>query len=772
MTARPPVHFIGAGPGDPELLTIKGRRFLGEADLVIWADSLINPAILGHAREGAEVRGSSDMRLEEITGLIKEAVAAGRKVARLHTGDPSLYGALAEQLAILEAEGIPYRIVPGVTSLSASAAAVRSELTVPGGAQTVIVTRGRGRTPVPDRESLAGLAAHGATMAVFLSASLAEAVQEELLAGGYLPDTPAAVVYRATWEDEQVLRCPLGELASRIRSEGIARHALILVGEAVKERDGTAPRSHLYGDWQSERGDGGASGEGGTGTCATRPEGAAGAIGTSGAGGITGDGGAAGAEPGPGTWTGSTAVVSRQAVVAVSRKGAGLALRIATGLGSTAAVYLPERYRDETARADVDHGRNPDPAVIYYEQPCRDLVTELFRQADRIVLCMAVGAAVRLIAPSLSDKRRDPGVVAVDDEGLHAVSLLSGHLGGANELAHKVAGILGARPVITTASDLAGLPALDTWPRKLGWKLEPGSDLTGVTAALVNGERVALVEEGAGCRWPEGIPLPPNIIRLSGLPGGAVQADMVGPAGLKGLAGEECPAAVIISDREIPGDGGLTGNGGNEGLSLRAGLPGGLPRHLVVFRPPTLAVGIGCRKETGEGSIRTAVAETLAGAGLSRLSIGAVGTLKEKEGEAGLTAFCRGMGVPLLCFEGEALNRAWEDELGRESPDPSSPPVRYMGVAGVCEPAAFLAGLHLDGFGSGHYSVPERQVPPIPTGKARPELIVPKRKLGPVTVAVARTAGGTGADVRGDGAIAAAVSPGRVGEPEEESNAG
>jgi precorrin-4/cobalt-precorrin-4 C11-methyltransferase len=243
------VYFIGAGPGDPELLTIKGRRLIGEADLVIYADSLVHPGICAFARPGVEVLGSSGLTLEEVWERMRAACQAGQTVARVHSGDPSLYGALHEQIVRLEAAGIPYEVVPGVSSAFAAAAALGAELTVPDLAQTVIFTRRPSRTTRPPNEDLRALARHGVTLVIFLSVASMRAVVADLRAGGYPADTPVAVVYRVTWEDERVLRGTLADIAAEVRAAKIAKQALILVGPAVDValRCGAADRrSHLY----------------------------------------------------------------------------------------------------------------------------------------------------------------------------------------------------------------------------------------------------------------------------------------------------------------------------------------------------------------------------------------------------------------------------------------------------------------------------------------------------------------------------------------------
>ncbi len=237
------VWFIGAGPGDPDLLTLRGARLIGEADVVIWARSLVQKGVLEHASAGAEIFESTTVPLEGVRGLYERAAAEGLKVARIHSGDPGIYGAVMEQVELCEEIGLPWEIVPGVSSLGAAAAAIGRELTVPEVSQSVILTRRASRTPMPEGEDIRGFAAHGTTMAIFLSAARPRALQEELLGGGYAPDTPCAVVYRASWPDEQVIECRLQNLAARIREAGFTRQALILVGPGLAA-GGT--RSHLY----------------------------------------------------------------------------------------------------------------------------------------------------------------------------------------------------------------------------------------------------------------------------------------------------------------------------------------------------------------------------------------------------------------------------------------------------------------------------------------------------------------------------------------------
>ncbi|APV45098.1 precorrin-4/cobalt-precorrin-4 C11-methyltransferase [Dehalogenimonas formicexedens] len=233
----PQVYFIGAGPGDPDLITVKGMKVLGQAQVVIYADSLVNPEVLKFARPDAEIHKSAAMNLEETTAVIEKAVAEGKLVARLQTGEPSLYGAIGEQMAELDKRGIEYAVIPGVSSLFASAAALKTELTIPEVSQTVVITRLAGRTPVPENEALHRLAANGGTLAVFLSSGMVSAVVAELLKGGRTAETPVAVVYRASWPEEKVIRTTIANLASDVSKAGISRQALIIVGDVLAAKD-------------------------------------------------------------------------------------------------------------------------------------------------------------------------------------------------------------------------------------------------------------------------------------------------------------------------------------------------------------------------------------------------------------------------------------------------------------------------------------------------------------------------------------------------------
>lgn len=237
------VVFVGAGPGAEDLITVRGQKYLQEADIIIYAGSLVNPGLLEVKKEDCEVYNSAYMTLEEVIAVIKDGEKAGKMTVRLHTGDPCIYGAIREQMDLLDEEQIEYEVCPGVSSFCGAAAALSAEYTLPDISQSVVITRMAGRTPVPERESIQSFAQHRATMVIFLSTGMLKELQEELMAGGYKADTPAAIVYKATWPEEKVMRCTVSTLAETARAENVTKTALIIVGQVL---EGDYARSLLY----------------------------------------------------------------------------------------------------------------------------------------------------------------------------------------------------------------------------------------------------------------------------------------------------------------------------------------------------------------------------------------------------------------------------------------------------------------------------------------------------------------------------------------------
>ncbi len=442
------VYFIGAGPGAPDLITVRGRAIIEQADLVLYADSLVQASVAGLARKPtARIVGSAELHLAQLVALMVEAAQVGQVVARVHTGDPALYGAIHEQMAALDEHGIPYAIVPGVTAAFAAAARLAVELTVPELTQTVILGRVAGRTPVPEREALPALAAHGASLALYLSVDQIERVVAELLAGGaYTPATPVAVVYRATWPDEQVISGTLADIAAAVRAAGHTRHALILVGPALRPGRAAAP-SRLYDA---------NFGHGYRGVELASPYPPTPAP-TQAAGGREGEG-------------------HPPLFIAVTRAGAALAARLAHELGG--AALLPARFAAGATGA------------LTYEGPVAEAIRQHWAAGRPLVLIMAAGVAVRALAPLLGHKASDPAIVCLDEAGRSVIPLLGGHRAGANELARRIAVHTGGHAAVTTASDTQGLPALDLLGRDADWQIDPDSALTHAMGCLVNGEPI------------------------------------------------------------------------------------------------------------------------------------------------------------------------------------------------------------------------------------------------------------------------------------------
>ena len=238
------IHFVGAGAGAPDLITLRGKKFLEEADVIIYAGSLVNPELLNYARKDCQIFNSAKMTLEQVLDVMFQAEEAGAMTVRLHTGDPCVYGAIREQMDALDERGISYDYCPGVSSFCGAASALNLEYTLPGVSQSVVITRMAGRTPVPEKESIESFAAHGATMVIFLSTGMLKELEKRLIAGGYSADTPAAIVYKATWPDEKKFICTVGTLAETAEREQITKTALMIVGDAVAHH--TYDRSELY----------------------------------------------------------------------------------------------------------------------------------------------------------------------------------------------------------------------------------------------------------------------------------------------------------------------------------------------------------------------------------------------------------------------------------------------------------------------------------------------------------------------------------------------
>jgi cobalt-precorrin 5A hydrolase/precorrin-3B C17-methyltransferase len=590
------VTFAGAGPGAVDLLTLRCRDAIAEADVIVYAGSLVNPDVLAFARDDAEIHDSAGMTLEQTTRVLVDACRADRKALRLHTGDPSVYGAIAEQIVELDRAGVGFDVIPGVSAVFAAAATLGCELTLPGSSQTVILTRRAGRTPVPEGQDLRSLAAHAATMGLYLSVSDMPGLVEELVAGGYAPSTPVAVVYRASWPDEQTVRGTLADIAERVAASGIARQALVLVGEALS---GAGERSRLYAPDFSH------------GYRTAR----------------------AAAEP---RTTASREIarapfLGRVAVYGLTAQGCETARRIAGRLGADAFV--------SRKHAAADDLRPFDPVRI------GDVLAAEWSAYDAHVLVMASGIAVRKIAPLLADKTTDPAVVVCDERGDFAVSLVGGHIGGANRLCRHIADCAGATPVISTATDVQGIPAFDEIAALQGWR-------------VVNPPAIKVV----------------NSALLQKLPVG-----FVGPAGLvERYYGADSRVKPVAAGAPAPADAAAI-------VLLDAEAPEGCDVPVLRFEAQPLVVGIGCRRNTAAREIADALAGVLETHGLAAERVARLASADIKRDEPGLVDFAGQRGLPVSFFS--------SDELGGVSvPTPSAMPAKHVGTPSVAEAAALLAG--------------------------------------------------------------------------------
>ena len=419
------IYFIGAGPGATDLITVRGMRLLQKADVVIYAGSLVNPELLDDCRPETTIYNSASMTLEQTVAAMRDA-PEGATVVRLHTGDPCLYGAIAEQMRELDKLGLAYEVVPGVSSFCGAAAAIPAEYTPAEVSQTLIITRMAGRTPVPEQENLRALASHRASMTLFLSVSMLKDVCAELTAGGYPEDTPVAVVYKATWPEQEVVRGYRGKGGAHQKDRADSRRRFSAGERQALQalRSGVRPR--LSG--------------------------------------------------------GRNAMNIR--AIAFTEKGQGWQEKL--GFPVTRGV------------------------------PVMQWAREAFADADALLFIGACGIAVRAIAPLCRDKAADPAVLVMDEMGRHIIPILSGHIGGANDLALLLAERTGAEPVLTTATDVRGVPAIDSWAMKNDCAIENKAAIQAVSADALAGKSVgvAITEREIRPPFPVTLFLRPRTLTL------------------------------------------------------------------------------------------------------------------------------------------------------------------------------------------------------------------------------------------------------------------
>jgi precorrin-4 C11-methyltransferase len=581
------VIFVGAGPGDPELITVKGQKLIASADVILYAGSLVAPEMLNYASKNATLYNSAGMKLADQVTLMVEAAQKGKTIVRMHTGDPSIFGAIDEQIRALEIAGVAYEIVPGVSAAFAAAAALGIEYTRPEITQTLILTRASGRTPVPELENLRELAKHRSSLAIFLSTGMIATVVDELLSAGYSEETPIAVVYRASWPDQKILRGTLSDIARQLENLELTHQGLIIISPSLVSERSTP--SHLYGNFQQEN-----------------------------------------------------TMRSGKAILALTAPSIRLARSLQKQIEDS-DLFIPEHYLLEEDRQHTNvHG---------FRESIRQILQDAFQRYDSLICIMASGIVVRELAPLLKNKHSDPAVVVMDSIGKFAVSLLSGHEGGANQLAQQLANLTGGQAVITTASDQQEIPALDVLAKEKSWKIDPQSNFPALMAAMVNGESVCLVHDKA-------INLPAELKKMAWA---AIYTDCV-----DALSGH-CQHMLILTCQTVPD-------------SVWKNAP-----ESVVYYPPLLMVGIGCNRGTSCEEIQSAIYESLSKANLSIESVACLASIEDKADEQGMLETSQLMSLPIRFYTHNEIQQV------KHIPTPSEYVQNTLGVAGVAEPAALLA---------------------------------------------------------------------------------
>lgn len=440
------VHFVGAGPGACDLITVRGMNRIKEADVIIYAGSLVNPELLSYAKADCEIYNSAHMTLEDVVSVMREAEAAGKGTVRLHTGDPSVYGAIREQMDLLDECGIAYDVCPGVSAVFGAAASLACEYTLPDVTQTLILTRAEGKTPVPEKENLRSLAAHRASLVLYLSSGLARKVRQDLLLGGYAEDTPVAVVYKATWPEEKIIRTTLAKLPEDMEAAGISKTALIIVSPALGN---DYEKSRLY-----------------DAAFATEYRGA--------------------------TEIAFPAGIRRVLLVTCSVRGYATMQKLAKKLENISGAEIITKVKCEAL---------PEVSMKETVKACVDAY---FEQVDAIVFVTASGIAVRSVAEHLTHKSKDPAIVCMDECGKHVISLVSGHAGGANAFTQMLADVMWATPVITTATDVEGRFSVDDYARKHNLVVTDWAKAKAISAeVLATGAKPVWVDEAAGSQEEE-----------------------------------------------------------------------------------------------------------------------------------------------------------------------------------------------------------------------------------------------------------------------------
>ncbi len=615
------VYIVGAGPGAPDLIAVRGRDIIEQADLILYADSLVELSVASLAKKAdAEIIPSSGLHLGQMVDLMVTAAKAGKVVARVHSGDPALYGATHEQMALLDDANVTYEIIPGITAAFAAAAQLGVELTIPDVVQTIILTRTAGRTTMPEGEELKGLAAPGSSLAIYLSITRIKKVIEDLIAsGGYTAETPVAVFHKVTWPDESHVVGTLGDIAAKVRKAGYTKHALILVSPALDPALKGAERrtsSHLYDKSYTHR-----FRKAEDAKRSKEKQEAAGAV--------------------SGVVQGEKHLGSKRAgtlVLGVTRNGSALAASVARSLN--ADVKVPEKFAGD--------------GVATYAGSVVNAIRSAWATYANFVLVMPSGVAVRAISPLLRDKVSDPAVVCLDEQGQFVIPLVGGHRAGANALATEISTLTSGHAAITTASDVQDKPAIDMLGKAAGWALDTDNAVTHVSACLVNEDQI-------------GVYVDPLLGDQSAVLGDLLaQPNVLSVPNLDELDIDTYIGGIIITPQAISDH--------HQHLLQKS----------VLYRPATLVVGMGCKRDVPVADLRAALTQTLAENGLVAQSIKTLVSVDVKADEVGLIALAEELGVPFQCVPSPEI--AAIDPTGLSA----SAAQDKLDLPGVSEPAALI----------------------------------------------------------------------------------
>lgn len=598
------VYFVGAGTGATDLITVRGMRLLEKADVIIYAGSLVNPGLLAYAGEDCEIHNSAKLTLKEVIQIISDAETKGKTTVRLHTGEPSIYGAVREQMDALDTLGISYESCPGVSACFGAAASLNLEYTLPGISQSLIITRMEGRTQVPDRESIESFAAHKTSMAIYLSAGMIRELSRRLVNGGYPKTTPAALVYKATWEEEEVHLCTIETLYEVSAKHGITKTALILVGDAITHQHYRKSRLYApdfstgYREKNEKKRD-----------VSERTE-------------------------------------RKLSVISFTENGKQLSQSIAQLLEGELEIRLYTKY--EAGDAD-----GMDKDILFVKTSVGDWTGEWMQEQDALLFIGACGIAVRAAAPHLTDKLQDAPVLVMDEKGKYVIPVLSGHMGGANELANQIAAKTGAQPVLTTATDLNQKFAVDLFAKRNRLYIANKDGIAKVSSKVLAGKEITMsVEDGHKIIGKE-----PGIRLIPYPPAGF--ADVV-------VTSKNDRLHDTLEDRL------------NDRLNHR------LDASLLLLAREYV-IGFGCKRGKNADEIDRFITKTLKEMGIFIWQIFSLSSVSQKREEQGILTWCRKEGIPFFTYTSEELqevNGNFTKSLFVKD---------QVGVDNVCERAAIKA---------------------------------------------------------------------------------